>query len=55
MSLNHDSERVIEEAFSLLLSRQAVEAGDQLVVISNVLLKEEILDTVQLRTVASLG
>ena len=54
MSLNHDPEIVIEEAFSLLLSREAVVAGDQLVVISNVLLKEEILDTVQLRTVGSL-
>ena len=51
MSLSEEGERVIDEAFCLLRSRGAVEPADQLVVITNVLLKGEILDTVQLRSV----
>ena len=49
--LDHDSEAVITEAFSTLIKRKSAKPGDSLVVISNVLLKGEILDTVQLRQI----
>ena len=46
-----EHEAILDEAFSVLLLRKNVSVGEQLVVIMNVLLEGEVLDTVQLRTV----
>lgn len=51
MPLNDDSEEVIDHAFTALLQRSWVNPGDQLVVITNVLTRDQILDTIQLRSV----
>ena len=51
MPLKTEPESVLDEAFSVLLLRKNVSVGEQLVVIMNVLLEGEVLDTVQLRTV----
>lgn len=51
MELSRDSEAVIRNAFRMLCERCGTKDGDQLVVITNVLLEGEVLDTVQLRTV----